>query len=198
MEFVSLAVDALRDHRQELHHLTGSGIGWQASCLRIMPACQEHYQNLGKLGKEKKKKVLDRSAVSAARQTYALLGLLLLVCGCHSELSDKLQSGRTLSWYGLQGRWVGSVTPVDALCGPTTKGLMTIGEHGFAFDPFQSNQVVRGDIGESNQLLGKLVVTGPEHRDLSLVFAGTAATADAIEGSLQSGRCRWTVTLHRG
>ena len=175
--------------------MTGSGIGWQASCLRVMPVCQEHYQILGKLGKGKKKKVL---VCPTARQTYALLCCLLVCGGCHSELSDKLQSGQTLSWYGLQGRWVGSVTPVDASCGPTTKGLMTIGEHGFAFDPFQSTQVVRGDIGESNQLFGKLVLTGPEHQDLSLVFAGTAATADAIEGSLQSGRCHWTVTLHRG
>lgn len=149
----------------------------------------------GETGQGKKKKVLGRPT---ARQTYALLCCLLVCGGCHSELSDKLQSGQTLSWYGLQGRWVGSVTPVDASCGPTTKGLMTIGEHGFAFDPFQSTQVIRGDIGERNQLFGKLALTGPEHQDLSLVFAGTAATADAIEGSLQSGRCHWTVTLHRG
>jgi hypothetical protein len=177
--------------------LTGDGSQWQASCLRILPLCQELYQKLGKLGKRKKKKVLEYPGGPAGRQTYALL--CLLVCGgCHSELSDRLQSGQTLSWYGLQGRWVGSVTPVGALCGPATKGLMTIGERGFAFDPFQSTQVVHGDIDENNQLVGKLVRAGPERQDLSLAFAGTAATADVIEGSLQSGRCRWTVRLHRG
>jgi len=75
---------------------------------------------------------------------------------------------------------------------------MTIGEHGFAFDPFQGAAVVRGDVAKDNRIVGKTVRTGPGHQDLSITFEGTATTADTIDGLLLSGRCRWTVALHRG
>jgi len=75
---------------------------------------------------------------------------------------------------------------------------MTIGEHGFALDPFQGAAVVRGDVSEDGHLVGKLVRTGPGHQDLSVTFEGRGSTADTIDGLLQSGRCRWTVALHRG
>lgn len=75
---------------------------------------------------------------------------------------------------------------------------MTIGEHGFAFDPFQSTAVISGDIDDNGRLSGKLLREGPERRGLSIAFNGMATARDAIDGTLQSGRCRWRVTLHRG
>jgi hypothetical protein len=121
-----------------------------------------------------------------------------LLCGCRSQLSDRLQSGQVLSWYGLQGRWVGEVTPAATSCGSATKGLMTIGGRGFAFDPFQGTTVVHGDVADDGRLNGKLARVGPGHQDLSITFNAVASTPDAINGMLQSGRCRWNVALHRG
>jgi hypothetical protein len=75
---------------------------------------------------------------------------------------------------------------------------MTIGEHGFALDPFQSTSVLSGNVTGDGHLSGKLVREGPDRRDLSLAFDGAAIARDTIDGTLQSGRCRWKVTLHRG
>jgi hypothetical protein len=173
------------------------GIKWQVLCMRIMPSYPNFYQNLGEVGKNNQKKILPNIPSPPDRAASWLLCLLLLG-GCHSELSNALQSGEVHSWNGLEGRWVGEVTPAAGSCGPTTKGLMTIGEHGFAFDPFQGAEVVRGDVAKDTRLVGRTVRTGPGHQDLSVTFEGTASTANNIEGLLQSGRCRWTVALHRG
>lgn len=148
------------------------------------------------MGKRNQKKILAGSLM-CHRPILTIL-YVLLAGGCHSRLSDGLQSGKVLAWSGLEGRWVGEVTPAAAACGPAAKGLMTIGEHGFALDPFQGAAVIRGDVSEDSRLVGKLVRTGPGHQDLSVIFEGKASTADTIDGLLQSGRCRWTVTLHRG
>jgi hypothetical protein len=75
---------------------------------------------------------------------------------------------------------------------------MTIGEHGFAFDPFQSVVVVHGDLADDGRLTGKLARVGPDHRDLSIVFDAAASPHNTIDGMLVSGRCRWRVALHRG
>jgi hypothetical protein len=171
-------------------------IDWQASCVRIMPSCPNDYQNLGKVGKKNQKKILAYSSRSH-RPTCWLL-CLLLVGGCRGGLSDTLQSGEVLPWNGLEGRWVGEVTPAAPSCGPATKALMTIGEHGFALDPFQGAEVVRGDVTKDARLVGKLVRTGSGHQDLSVTFEGKVSTVKTIDGLLQSGRCHWTVTLHRG
>jgi hypothetical protein len=170
---------------------------WRASCLRITPSCPNYYQHLGNVGKKNQKKILRNIPSPTYRLTCWPLWLLL-AGSCHSELSDTLQSGRVLSWSGLEGRWVGEVTPAAGSCGHTTKGLMTIGRHGFAFDPFQGAEVVRGDAATDGRLVGKLDRTGPGRQDLSITFEGTASTASTIDGVLQSGRCRWTVALHRG
>ena len=58
--------------------------------------------------------------------------------------------------------------------------------------------MVRGDLGDDGHLSGRLIRQGADHQDLSISFEGMAAGTDAINGTLQSGRCRWTVTLHRG
>ena len=75
---------------------------------------------------------------------------------------------------------------------------MSIGDKGFALDPFQSTTVVRGELRDGGHLNGKLVRQGPDHQDLSISFEAMAAGNDAINGTLQSGRCHWMVTLHRG
>jgi hypothetical protein len=75
---------------------------------------------------------------------------------------------------------------------------MSIGHRRFAFDPFQGTTVVRGELSDGGHLDGKLVRQGPDHQDLSISFEAMAAGNDAINGTLQSGRCHWTVTLRRG
>lgn len=121
-----------------------------------------------------------------------------MVAGCTRDLGEHLQSGQVLPLYGLQGRWVGWVQPAGQGCGSSTQGLMTIGGKGFGFDPFQSTAVIRGEIGDDGHLSGSLVRPTQDHRDLSLMFDGQSEGSDAINGVLRSGRCSWTVTLHRG
>jgi hypothetical protein len=165
--------------------------------LRIEPSYSDYYPKLGKLGKKNQKKILARF-VPASGSWICWAFCAAFVCGCHSELSDRLQAGHVLSWRGLQGRWVGKVIPVETACGAETEGLMTIGAHGFAFDPFQGASVVSGDVTDDAHLSGKLVREGPNHRDLSLAFEAVVSAGDAINGTLQSGRCHWKVALHRG
>jgi hypothetical protein len=128
--------------------------------------------------------------------------LLVLIAGCQGDLGERLQSGQVFAWHGLQGRWVGPVVPEGKSCGPATQGLMTIGENGFGFDPFQSTVVIRGVVSKDGRLTGDLSHQGTDHQNITASFAGSAieATSDAevLEGTLVSGRCRWTVTLHRG
>ena len=169
----------------------------EAFCLRIKPSYKIYYQKLGTLGKRNQKKILG--IVLAGNLCWICRALFVaLASGCHSELSDRVQGGRVLAWHGLQGRWVGEVTPAEATCGSATEGLMTIGPQGFAFDPFQSTTVLNGNVTVDGHLAGRLVRQGPDHRDLSIAFNGVTTARDAIGGTLQSGRCHWKVTLHRG
>jgi hypothetical protein len=169
----------------------------EAFGVRIEPAYKDYYQKLGKLGKKIQKKILAFFG-PGHRLRICWAFCAALVWGCHSELSDRLQGGQVHSWHGLQGRWAGAVTPAEGTCGPATEGLMTIGPRGFAFDPFQSTAVISGDVTDDGHLSGKLVRQGPDRRDLAIAFDGMATARDAIDGTLQSGRCRWRVTLHRG
>lgn len=79
---------------------------------------------------------------------------------------------------------------------------MSIGENGFAFDPFQSTTVVQGVVSNDGHLTGSLVRQGGDRQRLSIDFAGAAnqlgTQPDTIRGTLTSGRCQWTVALHRG
>ncbi len=128
--------------------------------------------------------------------------LIALIAGCEGDMGERLQSGRVLAWHGLQGRWVGPVVPTDKSCGATTQGLMSIGEKGFGFDPFQSTTVIQGAVGEDGRLTGNLTRQGGDRQNLSVSLRGSASgagsEAEAIDGSLVSGRCHWKVTLHRG
>ena len=139
------------------------------------------------------------SLFSYARAVAASLALL---AGCKGDLGEPLQSGEVLRLQGLQGRWAGSVVPVSPSCGQVTEGLMSIAEKGFGFDPFQSTTVVQGVVTKDGHLNGSLLRQGGERQNLSIAFDGTAnlvtSEADTISGTLRSGRCQWTVTLHRG
>jgi hypothetical protein len=132
--------------------------------------------------------------------TKLLLAGAWLVClaGCSGDLGEKLQSGQVLAWHGMQGRWVGPVVPIDRSCGSPTQGLMSIGANGFGFDPFQSTTVLHGELSKDGRLAGNLAREGGDHQSLAITFAGEAAGSEAINGTLQSGRCRWTVALRRG
>jgi len=125
---------------------------------------------------------------------------IVLVIGCEGDVGERLQSGHVLAWHGLQGRWVGPVVPADKSCGPATQGLMSIGSKGFGFDPFQSTTVIHGEVGKDGRLIGSLNRQGADRQDLSVSFeaSASAAGAETIDGTLVSGRCRWTVTLRRG
>jgi hypothetical protein len=152
---------------------------------------------VGYVGKKNLKNFLDRSRGPIGRSVRTLL-LAVLIGGCSRDVGERLQSGRVLAWHGLQGRWVGQVVPAERACGAATQGLMSIGKGVFAFDPFESTATVRGELGDNGHLNGRLIRQGADHQDLSISFAGVAEGTDAINGTLQSGRCRWMVTLHRG
>jgi hypothetical protein len=124
--------------------------------------------------------------------------LAVQIAGCAGDLGERLQSGQVLAWDGLQGRWVGQVVPAGTACGTATQGLMAIGHNEFGFDPFESSTVIRGKLGDNGHLSGKLIREGADRQDLSMSFEGVAEGRDAINGTLESGRCRWVVTLHRG
>ncbi len=143
-------------------------------------------------------KVVLLNSLSAIRLAPQLMpALIVLGCG-HQDLAEPLQSGKVLDWSGLQGRWVGPVVPSDPTCGRETQGLLSIGDSAFGFDPFQSTTVIEGKITENGHLSGELVRESPDHKPLSISFEAAASRSDAINGELQSGRCHWTVTLHRG
>jgi hypothetical protein len=164
--------------------------------LRITPSCRNGYQNLGQVGKENLKKILwpARAPLPAIFSVF----FAALVSACSEDLGEPVQSGRVLAWQGLQGRWVGSVVPTEHDCGSVTQGLMSIGQKGFGFDPFVSTVVIRGEVREDGHLRGSTVHHSADHQDVALDFEGFAARPDQIDGTLQSGRCSWTVTLHRG
>ncbi len=149
------------------------------------------------MGKKKLKIILGEPRGLVCPAVRALL-LVALITGCKQDLGERLQSGQVFAWQGLQGRWTGPVAPTEHACGATTRGLMSIGDKGFAFDPFQSTAVVRGDLSDGGHLNGKLVRQGPDRQDLSISFEAMAVGNDAINGTLQSGRCHWMVTLRRG
>ena len=167
------------------------------SRLRSASSCHNGYQNLGQVGKKNLKRILWSDHPGFAMINCCLL-VAILAGGCKTDLAEPLQSGRVLALQGLQGRWVGQVVPTERSCGSTTQGLMSIGKGGFGFDPFRGVTVIRGDVSDDGHLVGKLVRQGPEHQDLSIAFEGVATGSDEITGALQSGRCHWTVTLHRG
>jgi hypothetical protein len=60
--------------------------------------------------------------------------------------------------------------PSDRSCGPATQGLLSIGEKGFGFDPFQSTTVIQGVVGKDGRLTGNLARQAGDRQDLSVIF----------------------------
>lgn len=181
--------------------------------MRTSPSYQNEYPKLGQVGKKNQKKILERFQPLDQPSLRRCVRIASLACqllpaiavyGCASdlastggELADRLQSGKVLAWDGLQGRWAGPVVPTDASCGTQTKGLLSIGEGDFGFDPFQSTTVIEGKATDDGHLTGNLVRQNSAHQSLTISFEAAASGSDTIAGTLQSGRCHWTVTLHR-
>lgn len=133
-----------------------------------------------------------------------VVGLMALfpVAGCGvSDPALMLQSGRTFGLVGLEGRWLGEVSPSVANCGARSIGSMSIGHGKFAFDPFQSTSIIRGNVAD-DQLTGRLEKLGGEKRVTMIVLKAQAIStpdgAQLIRGKLESGPCQWQVELHRG
>jgi hypothetical protein len=126
----------------------------------------------------------------------------LAASGCHNEAADALQSGNVMGLIGLEGRWVGPVTPKLDSCGQTTRGQMSVERRAFAFDPFQGTTVINGTVSESGVLNGILLRPESGQQTISISFAGTVQLNDGrqviIEGQLTSGHCTWAVNLKRG
>ena len=158
------------------------------------PLYQNGHREMGQMGK----RILIKFLRAPTGWLPACALLALLASGCGTDLAEKLQSGKVLPWDGLQGRWVGSVIPVDASCGPTTRGVATIGGSDFGFDPFQSTVVIQGSINPDGHLGGSFVRQVANHQPISISFNAMASDAETITGDLVSGRCHWLVSLHRG
>jgi hypothetical protein len=150
--------------------------------------------------------------------TAAVLAGCSTIESTRSSVSRSLGTGEVFALYGTEGRWAGPVAPQTENCGPATTGLMSIGSRGFAFDPFQATTVINGQVTEAGALSGTYSRPGPGSGNananangaragqartsvLSITFTGTAMKdadgTEHIDGSLVSGRCRWTVTLKR-
>ena len=105
---------------------------------------------------------------------------------------------------GIEGRWVGDVTPSDPkVCGPTRHGVLVIGSGEFAFDPFSSTITLNGKVGPADTLQATLErPAGGGGKVLRLSFNAEAKTDPAgtrtISGTLVSGDCIWQVALRRG
>jgi hypothetical protein len=126
---------------------------------------------------------------------------LLWLAACAGDTGEGTRSSRVLPWAGLEGRWVGPVIPIDPSCGLRTTGLMSIGSGAFAFDPFQSTDVLQGKIGPGGDLMGQAVRPALGDRPIKIDFLGRVQHSDdaaRIVGTLTSGRCNWSVILHPG
>jgi hypothetical protein len=162
-----------------------------AASRHTAPSCRETYAILGRLGK----------VIFRMKRLFFLLALPLAVFGCHGSAADGIQSGKVIGIFGLEGRWVGPVTPKIDGCGQTTTGLMSVSWKTFAFDPFQGTTIIKGTVADTG-LQGTLARPGNGQQLVSIGFSGSAKhDADGnevIEGQLKSGRCSWAVNLKQG
>jgi hypothetical protein len=158
--------------------------------VHTAPSCRRIYIILGQLGK----------VFFLMMRCFFLVCLISAISGCNNELADKIQSGKVMNLFGLQGRWAGPVTPDGDGCGQITTGTMTVGGKTFAFDPFQGTTVIIGMVSDSG-LQGSLSRPGNGQQVVSISFTGAATPRDGgeetIDGKMESGHCSWTVSLKR-
>jgi hypothetical protein len=121
---------------------------------------------------------------------------LLTITSCVHGLKQTLQSE-----LGGSAGWAGSVTPAYPNCGNQTTGLMTLSSKEFSFDPFGSITVIQGKV-DHNHLEGSVTRAAPGQKGITFQFVGTvnhpAKGPPTILGTMTSGQCTWSVTLHRG
>ncbi len=163
---------------------------------RVSAAWMDLYDFLGYVGKVK---FPFRGIISYG----CWVALPLLVFGCGGpDAATMLQSGRVVGLVGLEGRWVGPVSPAELGCGGTTTGLMTIGHASFGFAPFENTVVIHGTVGSDETLTGTLERVGGDRQMLAINVEAQVVhvpnAPDRIEGALASGRCRWRMKLTRG
>lgn len=137
-----------------------------------------------------------------SKSALAALAIMAL-SGCHSDLGEPLQSGQVMAIAGAEGRWTGTLHATTNACPGGQQALMSIGVDGaFAIDPFASTLVIRGKRDPDGHYRGVLHRVDPNGQTLSLTFEGlavdTSSHASAILGTIETGPCRWSVTLHRG
>lgn len=138
-----------------------------------------------------------------SKTVYATL-ILFPLAGCHGgDPGEPLQSGRVLALAGAEGRWTGTLHASTDACPGGQHALMSIGADGaFAIDPFASTLIVRGKRDPDGHYRGTLQRPDPNGNMLSLSFEGLAidptGPSAAILGTIETGPCQWSVTLHRG
>lgn len=131
------------------------------------------------------------------------VGLPLMVFGCGGpDVATVLQSGRVVGLGGVEGRWVGPVSPEVAGCGGATTGLMTVGQGSFGFAPFENTVVIRGAVASDDMFRGMSERVGGDKQVLTIRLAAqmvhVPGAPDRVEGTVASGRCRWHMKLTRG
>ncbi|HUB43358.1 MAG TPA: hypothetical protein VMB73_00100 [Acetobacteraceae bacterium] len=129
-------------------------------------------------------------------QKVVVLALFLLgPASCVHEINNALQTG-----FGSGDQWAGPVAPTGPNCGHQTTGLMTLGSKEFSFDPFGSVIVIQGKV-EKDHLEGSLTQAASGQKGITIQFVGTinhpASGPSVVQGTVKSGQCMWTVTLHR-
>ena len=134
--------------------------------------------------------------MSRLLQGILLSWSLLTVAGCVDDIKEKLQTG-----FGDIHRWAGPVVPADPHCGHQTTGLMTLNAKEFSFDPFGSVIVLDGNV-DQDRLEGSATRGAPGQQGATIRFVGTivhpGSEPPTIQGTMTSGPCTWSVTLHRG
>jgi hypothetical protein len=130
-------------------------------------------------------------------QQKMLLALsLVTVTGCVHEINEAVQSSS-----GNGNQWAGPVVPTVPDCGSQTTGLMTLSSKEFSFAPFSGVVVIQGKV-DKDHLEDSSNGGALGQKSTTIQFTGTinhpTNGPPTIEGTTTSGRCTWSVTLHRG
>ena len=103
---------------------------------------------------------------------------------------------------GLQGRWVGTVTPVSGTCDPASHALLMITPadkppYTAMFSPTGGVLTLHGSSDGVDHVTADSDAPGMNHQPYVLRFDATRQ-ADTLTGTYLSPRCRANVVLSRG